>query len=168
MKVKELVVAHEHRLNGEVQGSDRHAEKLPDALQGLSISCHGIDPEGNADLNRSTGIKAECNTDVEEVGSRSQLRTYGGACEVSGGRGSYLLAVSERQDEGLAQGVQVGLRLPQVCQSIIKSHPRWVRPLLLRARLASSLPALLAQLAQGFGGSLYHLRPRLGAQLETR
>lgn len=77
----------------------------------------------------------------------------------------YLLDVSEGLDEGTAQGVQVGLRLLQMCDGLIKRPPRWLWPFLLVA--AASFPALLAQLAEGSGGSLYHLRPRLDAQLET-
>lgn len=80
---------------------------------------------------------------------------------------SYLLGVPKWQNEGMAQAVQVGLWLLQVCYSLIKSHPCWVHPFLLRATVASSLSALLAQLAKGFGGSLYHLQPSLDAQLET-
>lgn len=68
----------------------------------------------------------------------------------------------------MAQGVQVGLRLLQVRESLIKSHPCWAGPLVVLAAVASSLPALVTQLAQGFGGSLYHLRPGLDAQLERR
>lgn len=78
----------------------------------------------------------------------------------------YLLDVSEGLDEGTAQGVQVGLRLLQMCDGLIKRPPHWLWPFLLVAA-AASFPAPLAQLAEGSDGSLYHLRPRLGAQLET-
>lgn len=78
----------------------------------------------------------------------------------------YLLDVFKGLNKGVAQGVQVGLWLLQMCDGLIKSHPCWVRLFLLAAAVAS-LFALLTKLAEGSGGSLYHLRPRLGAQLEA-
>lgn len=78
----------------------------------------------------------------------------------------YLLAVSQRQHKVSTQRLQVGLRLLQVRQGLVERHPR--RPLLLRAAaVAASLPALLAQLAQGLGGAFYHLGPRRDTQLKT-
>lgn len=76
----------------------------------------------------------------------------------------YLLAISQRQHKVPTQRLQVGLRLLQVCQGLVQRHPRWVRPLLL---VAASLPGLLCQLAQGFSGAFYHLRPRLDTQLKS-
>lgn len=78
----------------------------------------------------------------------------------------YLLDVFKGLNKGMAQSVQVGLWLLQMCNGLIKSHPCCVHPFLLAAAVASFF-ALLTKLAEGSGGSLYHLRPRLGAQLEA-
>lgn len=76
----------------------------------------------------------------------------------------YLLAVLQRNDEAVAQGVQVSERFLQVTQGVRVGHLRV--PSFLHVLFGTSLPRLLNKMLDGLNGLARHLLADLHRQLD--